>query len=292
MLSRWMSQTLSMVGAGRVGKILAKRLRESGWSIGAVVTRSAATSRAAVRTIGAGTAHASLSPEVWESDVVLLATPDTALAAVARSLAQLGGKGCRGKIVLHASGAFGGAILEPLARLGASTGSLHPMQTFSGRGTPRLAGVTFAVEGDRGARLVARKIARALGGVPVTIDGAAKPAYHAAGVMVAGHALALVEAATQVLMKLGFSRSRARKTLLPVMRQMIDNFDRLGPRASWTGPVARGDYAAVARHMNALRSYPREFRQSYAALALLGARVLSNRSASACRRLERALKNS
>ena len=33
------------------------------------------------------------------------------------------------------------------------------------------------------------------------------------------------------------------------MRQMLDNFESFGPRASWTGPIARGDYAVVAKHM-------------------------------------------
>src|SRR5277367_6040545 len=53
-----MTRVLSIVGAGRLGRTLGKRLREQGWRIGAVVTRSAKTSRAAVRAIGSGTAQA------------------------------------------------------------------------------------------------------------------------------------------------------------------------------------------------------------------------------------------
>ena len=60
-----MKRTLSIVGAGRVGRTLGKRLRERGWRIGAVVTRSTATSRAAVRAIGAGT------PLVWSGSAGL-----------------------------------------------------------------------------------------------------------------------------------------------------------------------------------------------------------------------------
>ena len=280
------------MGAGRVGRTLAKRLRELGWRVGAVVTRSPATSRAAVRAIGAGTAYGRLTPQVFEADIVLLAVPDDVYEGVARSLARLGGKSCGGRIVLHTSGVLCRSVLAPLARLGASTGSLHPMQTFSGRGIPKLSGVTFAVEGDRRALRAARQISAALGAVPVALKSAEKPAYHAAGVLVAGHALALVEAATRVLLRLGFSRRRVRETLLPLTRQMLENFERLGPRASWTGPVARGDYAVVAMHMNALRPYPREFRQSYAALARLGARVLSSRPGATIHRLDRALKTS
>jgi predicted short-subunit dehydrogenase-like oxidoreductase (DUF2520 family) len=102
----------------------------------------------------------------------------------------------------------------------------------------------------------------------------------------------LVEAATQVLRELGFPRRRALQTLLPLIRQVLDNFERLGPRASWTGPVARGDYAVVARHMKALRRYPPEFQQAYATLARLSARVLSEKPGAKLRKLDRALKNS
>jgi predicted short-subunit dehydrogenase-like oxidoreductase (DUF2520 family) len=165
------------------------------------------------------------------------------------------------------------------------------MQTFSGRDTPKLNGTIFAVEGDPQARRVARSIARSLGGIPIDIDRKSKPAYHASGILAAGHALALVEAATQVLTRLGFPRRRAMQTLLPLLRQVLDNFERLGPRASWTGPVARGDYAVVARHMKALRRYPPEFQQSYATLARLGARVLSAKPGAKLRQLDRVLEN-
>lgn len=291
MLSRDMPRTISIIGAGRVGATLGKRLHQLGWRIGAVATRSVATSRRAVRAIGAGRPLAHLSREALAADVVLLATPDAALPFVARALAQFGGRECRGKIILHTSGALDRSVLAPLARRGAATGSLHPMQTFSGRATPHLQGVIFTIEGDRKARRAAQSLARALGGVPVPIAGSSKPAYHAAGVLVAGHALALVEAAVQTLLRIGFSRRRALQTLLPLIRQMLDNFERIGPRASWTGPLARGDDATVARHVRALRRYPPEFQRAYAALALLGGRVLSKTPAATLARLERKLKN-
>jgi predicted short-subunit dehydrogenase-like oxidoreductase (DUF2520 family) len=166
------------------------------------------------------------------------------------------------------------------------------MQTFSGHGAPRLDGVIFAVEGDPKARRAGGEIARTLGGVPVTIDGRDKPAYHAAGVLAAGHALALLESAIEVLISIGFTRRRAVDTLLPLTRQMLDNMERIGARASWTGPVARGDYATIAKHAKALRRYVREFRQAYAALALLGSRVLAKHPSKNLGQLRRALKNS
>jgi predicted short-subunit dehydrogenase-like oxidoreductase (DUF2520 family) len=276
-------RTISIIGAGRVGQSIAKRLRKLGWQIGAVVTRSRRSARAAVRAIGAGTPHAALTAEAFNADVILLSVPDDVLENVAQKLAKIGGaaltKKSRGKIILHTSGALDHRVLAPLARLGAATGSMHPMQTFSGRNAPRLDGAIFSIEGARAARAAAQKIALSLGATPVIIKSHYKPAYHASGTVVAGHALALVESATQMLLKIGFTRRGASQALLPLIRQMLDNYESLGPYAAWTGPLSRGDYATISKHVKALRRFPREFQDAYRALALLSMRVLAKNPA-------------
>ena len=290
MLSRCMARTVSIVGAGRVGISLGKHLRELGWRVGAVVTRSKSTARAAARRIGTGKPFERLTSEVCAADVILFATPDDVLPAIARDLARIAGAGCKGKVVLHTSATLDRSALAPLARLGASTGSLHPMQAFGGKVVPKLKGVIFGVEGDAKARRMAQSLARSLGGIPVVIETADKPAYHAAAVMAGGSLYPVLEAGLELLMSIGFTRQRASQTLLPLLRQILDNIERIGPRAAWTGPLSRGDYAVVAKHMNALRRYPPEFRKSYAALAQLAARVLSKDPAATSTQLDRALK--
>jgi len=123
--------------------------RELGWRVDVVTTRSVPTARAAVRIIGAGNPSDRLTRQVLASDVVLIAVPDSAVAGVAFELAQLGGSEWNGKVVLHTSGALDSSALLALADLGAATGSIHPMQTFSGQGTPNLAGVCSASMGVR-----------------------------------------------------------------------------------------------------------------------------------------------
>jgi len=305
-----MTRTLSIVGAGRVGRTLGKRLRERGWRIGAVVTRSAATSRAAVRTIGAGAPLAwagsvGIHPHekrrgsgqdsaldvtaIFAADVIFLCTADDDLPALVRTLAKLGRAKCKGKIVLHTSATLDRTVLAPLARCGAATGSLHPMQAFGGKLIPKLSGVIFGVEGDPKARRMAQSIGKSLGGITVTINTRDKPIYHAAAVMAAGSTYPAIEAGVQLLMGIGFTRARAMQTLVPLIRQIFDNIERIGPRAAWTGPLSRGDYGIVARHARALRRYPREFRQSYAASSLLAGRLLAKNPAVAVGKIKRAL---
>src|SRR6266851_948507 len=136
MLTQRMPETVSIVGAGRVGRSLGRRLHELGWRVGGVTGRSISTARAAVRAIGAGQPLDDPTHQILNSRVVLITTPDAAIEGVAKNLAQLGGKEWSGKIVLHTSGALDSSVLQPLADLGAATGSMHPMQTFSNQNFP------------------------------------------------------------------------------------------------------------------------------------------------------------
>ena len=267
-----MEKTLAIIGAGHVGRALGRRLRELEWKIGVVVTRSEPTARRAVRFIGAGKPYGGLTRRVLLSRVILIATRDDIISSVARELARMGGEELHGKIVLHTSGAQDSRALAPLKEYGAAVGTMHPLQTFSGVGVPELEGRVFAVEGDVIAGRAAREIARALGGSPVRIAGDKKILYHAAAALASGHVLALVEAATELLISLGIRRSEAVRALLPLTRQVLDNFERMGPRAAWTGPLARGDYKIVEAH---LREWQKEAAQAYDALNRLAARVLA-----------------
>lgn len=282
-----MEKTLAIVGAGRVGRALGRRLRELGWKIGVVATRSGASSRRAVRFIGAGKPHAGLTRNVLLSHVILMATPDDAVSDVAHELARMGGEELPGRVVLHTSGAQDSRALTPLKEFGAAIGSLHPLQTFSGIGVPDLAGKVFAVEGDVIAVRAARQIARALGGSPVQIAAGKKALYHAAAVLAAGHVLALMEAASQLLTSQGMKRSEATRALLPLTRQVLDNFERVGPRAAWTGPLARGDYKTVDSHLRALHDSREEIAIAYEAVNCLAARVLAQDAAGTMAELEK-----
>ena len=282
--------TIGIVGAGRVGSALGRLLHQKGWRIGPVVTRSIQTAQVASRNIGSGQPQAGLSEAVLAADVFLIATPDRAIGETAEALAQIANsKAWRGKIVLHTSGALGSDVLKPLALRGAEIGSLHPLQTFSGRSVPPFAASICAIEGTPVALRMARLISRELGCIPVVLPSDRKAAYHAAAALSAGHVLAVVEAAVRILVKAGFSRRRAVHALLPLTRQTLSNFERVGPRDAWTGPLSRGDFSVIERHLEALRHFPREYRQAYDALCKLGLNVLASGCGSKKRLLKKTL---
>lgn len=282
-----MQNSLAIIGAGRVGRSLGRRLRELGWTIGAVVTRSEGSARRAVRFIGTGKPCAGMTRQILASRVFLITTPDDQIVVVAQELARIGGEELRGKTVLHTSGALDSHVLEAVRKLGAAVGSMHPLQSFSGLAVPSLEGKVFTVEGDALAVRVTREIARSLGGSPVHIAGSKKVLYHAAAAMAAGHVLAVEEAATQLLLSLGMKRGEAVRSLLPLTRQVLDNFERFGPRASWTGPLSRYDFKVVSAHIIALAESPKEIAQAYETLNRLAARLFAPDAAAMLAKLEK-----
>ena len=269
-----MKYGISIIGAGRLGRSLGRRLSEKGWKVHAVVTRSAATARRAVRSIGSGRGLDQISVSVFSAPVLLITVPDSAIASVVDRLASFGRENLQRKTILHTSGALSSDVLTPLRCLGAAVGSIHPLQTFSGIGIPSLDGRLFVIEGDRGAIRVTRAMTRALGGHPVQLSASNKSLYHAAAVISAGQVLALEESAIRIFVSLGMKRREALKSLLPLTRQVLENLERLGPRAAWTGPLARRDYSVIAMHEHALQPLPVEYLDAYRAVNRLAVRVL------------------
>ncbi len=270
-----------------MGRTLGRQLHQLGWRIGVLTGRSITSARASARVIGAGQPTDRITPQVLASRVVLISTPDSAIALVAKTLAELGGKEWRGKVVLHTSGAIDSAVLEPLGKLGAATGSMHPMQTFSDQSAPKLTGRVFGIEGSAAALKTARKIVRQLGGVAVSLSGKNKAAYHAAGSLACAHVLALVEAATRLLMAQGFTRRQAVRALLPLTRQTLDNIECIGSRAAWTGPLTRDDFFTVQKHVEALAEFPSEYLEAYQAVSRLAVSVLAASPSASLQQLDR-----
>jgi predicted short-subunit dehydrogenase-like oxidoreductase (DUF2520 family) len=278
---------ISIIGAGRIGRALGRRLREQGWKIHSVVTRSQATARRAVRSIGGGRGSGDLSPSVLSASVILISVPESAIAAVVNRLVSFGKTDLQSKTVFHTSGALSSGVLARLRPLGAVVGSIHPLQTFSGVGIPSLDGRIVAIEGDPAAIRVARAITRALGCQPLLMAAPLKPLYHAAAAISAGHVLALQETAIRIFISLGMKRQEALKAALPLTRQVLENLEHIGPRAAWTGPLARADYSVIAMHEGALKPLPIEYLDAYRAVNRLAARLLARDSNSVLRELAR-----
>jgi predicted short-subunit dehydrogenase-like oxidoreductase (DUF2520 family) len=171
-----------------------------------------------------------------DAQLTLLCVPDTAVRDVAQGL-SLG----HGRWVAHVSGATPLAALDPHER----RFSLHPLQTFTrSRGPEQLDGAWAAVTAETDeARRLGFELARVLGLEPFELADEARPLYHAGAAIASNYLVTLHKAAASLVAAAGAPP----EALEPLMRRTIENGFEL------TGPIARGDWATVEAHREAIR---------------------------------------
>ncbi|MBZ5566339.1 MAG: DUF2520 domain-containing protein [Acidobacteriia bacterium] len=257
--------TIAIIGPGNLGSAMARALHAAGYRVEEIVHRGGATAkRAETLARGLGTRAVELEEAKFSADMVWICVSDGAIAACAGELAKKGK--WAGKIALHCSGALSSWELKRLKERGAAVGSIHPMMTFVRKVRSELRGVTFAIEGDRQAVRVARRVAQDLGGRVVVIEAQRKPMYHAFGAFTSPLIVATVAAAERVARRAGLSEASARAAMGPILQQTVRNYLQRGKAGAFSGPLVRGDVETVRRHLEVLRAVP-EAREVYVALA-------------------------
>lgn len=230
---------IAVVGRGKVGAALVAALRRSEANVTSVRGRT-------LRSLSA--------------DTVILAVPDAALAHVALTLADPSALKRhdlrRPPVVLHVSGLRDSRVLDPLREAGLAVAAAHPLVSFAERRSPpELAGTALVASGDAAALEVCALLARRLNmtllkrSARAPLQGAA---YHAAAAMLANGSVALAAEASAVLAGLGVPKRAREAALAGLLSSVAHNLGAAGLPDALTGPIARGDAAAVAFHLRAL----------------------------------------
>ncbi len=206
------------------------------------------------RAVSARLAERGLVPSGQGPEVVLLCVPDRAIAEVAAETPV-------GPWIAHVSGATPLAALDPhVRRFG-----LHPLQSFSkALGPEQLDGAWGAVTAEtEEARGVGRWLAETVGLRPFDLDDDARAAYHA-GASIASNYLVTLRAAARSLLEAAGAPPEA---LDPLIQGVVDTDFEL------TGPIARGDWETVGRHLAVIRAERPELEELYLVLAATTARI-------------------
>lgn len=247
------SDATLIVGPGRIGSTLAMALHRRGWPVAAISGRRLDRCEDLAGRLGPGVLSRPPDALPGPYPVVILAVVDDAIRELAGVLAshRLIDSG---SVVLHLSGASSSAVLDPVALLGASVGSMHPLQTFPDpdSGVRALPGSHWFLEGSPRALDVAGRIVSLLEGTPHAIATGNKALYHASASIACNFVTTLLDAALEAAEAAGLEREEMLDALYPLVRTALDNALEKGTTASLTGPISRGDVDTVSRHMDVI----------------------------------------
>ena len=170
-----------------------------------------------------------------DGELRLLCVPDRAIADVARAIEP-------GPWVAHVSGATPLAALEPHAR----RFSVHPLQTLvHGKGPEQLDGAWGAITAEsEEARVQALWLSETLGLRPFALADDKRALYHAGAAVASSFLVTLYRVAGQMLDEAGVPP----EALVPLMQRTIANGFEL------TGPIVRGDWDTIERHLTAIQA--------------------------------------
>lgn len=212
---------VGVIGAGRVGPVLAAALAGAGH---ALVGISAATDderdRAAALLPGAPVLDV---PAIVErSELVIIAVPDDQLPDLVAGLARLGAWQ-PGQLVLHTAARYGTAVLDPARAAGAIPLAVHPALAFTGTSVDlaRLRDAWCAVTAPAPVLPIAQALVVEMGAEPVVIDEGDRAAYADAVGAVAAFSSALIGQSVAALRAIGVDEPG--RLLGGVVRSAVEN---------------------------------------------------------------------
>jgi predicted short-subunit dehydrogenase-like oxidoreductase (DUF2520 family) len=271
---------VGIISAGRVGTALGVALERADHVVVACSAISHASRQRAQRWLP-DTPVVSPPDVAAGAELLLLAVPDSELAGLVSGLAATSAVR-PGTIVAHTSGVNGVGILAPLTPHCIPL-AMHPAMTFTGsdEDVSRVPDTCFGITAtDDVGYAIGQSLVLEMGGEPFCVREDARVLYHAALAHAGNHIVAVLADALEAL-RAALRGSEllgqqtvddqpggiAERIIGPLARAALENTLQRG-QAALTGPVARGDAAAVAQHLAALNLVDPELANAYRVNAL------------------------
>jgi predicted short-subunit dehydrogenase-like oxidoreductase (DUF2520 family) len=272
------SLNIAIIGAGSVGTTLGMILSANHHRITAVVSRTLTSARRCGKLVSCRTVSTTLEAIPQKTQIVFITTPHSAVRDVASALGRREGFRWRGVGVCHASGMLTADALEPLRKVGATTFSFHPLQTFPRDFHPRkivplARGIVYGVDGSPAGIRIARKLASALEGRVLRVPPELREFYHAACVVASSHVVTLLGILKAFYGSIAPGREDFMDAFLPIISATLDNVRATSPARALTGPIARGGTETLRRHFEAIQQTAPALLPYYARMTLETVRV-------------------
>ncbi len=212
---------IGIVGAGRVGPVLGAALGGAGHAIIGIATLSE-SGRDRADALLPGVPILAVPELIERSELVILAVPESELAALVAGLAATGAWQA-GQLVAHTAPGVGIGVLAPALSAGAIPLAIHPAMDFTGTSVDlvRLRESWCVVTAPTPVLPIAQALVVEMGSEPIVVAEADRLAYAEAIATAQGFSVAIVGQAAGMLRQLGIERPG--QLLGPLVRSSVEN---------------------------------------------------------------------
>lgn len=197
---------VGVIGAGRVGPVLARALAGAGHSITGISAISD-ESRERAETLLPGVPVLEVPEVVRRSELVLFAIPGDELPQLVQGLTETEAWQ-PGQIVLHTAPEHGYGVFSAALAFGVIPLAIHPAMIFTGTSLDlgRLAGATVAVTAPAPVLPIGQALAVEMGAEPVVVAEGDRAAYAEAVAAATEFSRAIVRQGAEALRDIGIDR--------------------------------------------------------------------------------------
>jgi len=234
-----MSHRFVFIGAGNLATHLSIRLKQQGFEILQVYSRTENSAKVLAEKLDADFTN-SLEKISKNADVYVVALKDSVYNEV---LSQID---FGNKLVVHCSGSMTMSVLENFAE---NTGVIYPLQTFSKKREINFAEIPVFVEANskkNEEKLI--EIARKISDSVSVMDSEKRLFLHIAAVFACNFVNHFYVRASEVLAK----KNIPFEVLKPLILETAQKVQESNPETAQTGPAVRFDENVINKHLNAL----------------------------------------
>jgi|SRR5690554_29231 len=243
---------IAIIGAGKIAYSLTSALTNAGYKIACIISRNKKSAKSLADKFNIPGYSANLNSISKKIKIFFLTVPDREIKNTADILSRLE-INFKNSLFIHVSGALDINELSSLKKKKANVGSFHIMQTFPSKKIVEITGSSAAIEtNNKIAEEYLLNLAENLKLNPFKLNSDKKIFYHLAGVYASNFLVGNSFIAEEL-----FSLTKPGKDFYSVysntIKSTLENIRNSGSLNALSGPVERGDYETINKHIGALR---------------------------------------
>lgn len=241
------------IGAGKVAHTLVPLLIQKNYSVKGIISKSTDSASSLAKKYKVEYYSSDFKKIPLRSGIFFITVPDNQILNAAKKLASLK-LNFEESLFVHTSGSESSLALKAIQKKGGMTGSFHIMQTFPSIVQSEIKNSFAAIETKSSiAERFLFSLARTLNLKPSRLDDTGKVFYHLAGVFAANFLNANFYSSEKILDKIRLSGKDHYYMFEPIVKSTLSNIKNIGVSESLSGPVQRGDFCTIQKHIALLK---------------------------------------